>query len=119
MATSNQGVRGQRGIEGRRGPSGKPGPGGIGKTGPKGHRGTRGRTGAKGTTGERGKAGVHGPAGTLAGSEHEEILIVQRRIEDIYEALTVQMKHTAKIQEEFDNLRKKFHKLTHASKSQD
>ena len=65
--------------------------------------------------GARGKTGVHGLAGTLAGSEHEEILILQRRIEDVYEALTVQMQHTAKIQEEFDTFRDKLRKLTHAS----
>jgi hypothetical protein len=51
-------------------------------------------------------------AGTLAGSEHEEILILQRRIEDVYEALTVQVEHTAKIQKEFDAFRAKFRALT-------
>jgi hypothetical protein len=106
--------RGQRGVEGRRGPSGKTG---HGKTGPRGNPGLRGRTGKKGTTGARGKTGVHGLAGTLAGSEHEEILILQRRIEDVYEALAEQMQHTAKIQKEFDAFRDKLRTLTRASRS--
>jgi hypothetical protein len=71
----------------------------------------RGKTGKTGTAGVRGKTGAHGPAGTLAGSEHEEILILQRRIEDVYEALTVQVEHTAKIQKEFDAFRGKVLKL--------
>jgi len=116
VAISNPGARGQRGIEGRRGPSGRTGLDGIGKTGPKGNPGIRGKTGKKGTTGARGKTGVHGLAGTLAGSEHEEILILQRRIEDVYEALTLQIQHTAKIQQEFDMFRDRFRKLTHASR---
>ena len=115
MGIRNAGARGQRGIEGRRGPSGKTGPDGVGRMGPKGKPGIRGKTGRKGTVGERGKPGVHGPAGTLAGSEHEEILILQRRIEDVYEALTVQVQHTAKIQKEFDAFRVKFRKVTHPS----
>ena len=116
MAIPNQGARGQRGLEGRRGRSGKTGLDGVGRTGPQGNPGIRGRTGKKGTAGARGKTGVHGVAGTLAGSEHEEILILQRRIEDVYEALTLQIQHTTKIQQEFDAFRGKFRKLTHASR---
>ena len=108
----NPSARGQRGIEGRRGPSGKTGHDGVGKKGPRGNPGIRGKTGKKGLVGARGKTGLHGAAGTLAGSEHEEILILQRRIEDVYEALTAQMQHTAKIQKEFDAFRAKLRKLT-------
>ncbi len=84
----------------------------MGKTGRQGNPGVRGKTGKTGTAGARGKTGVHGLAGTLAGSEHEEILILQRRIEDVYEALTLQVEHTAKIQKEFHAFRDKFRKLT-------
>ena len=76
-------------------------------------RGVRGKTG---TTGAQGKVGRHGPAGTLAGSEHEEILIVRRRIEDIYEGLNHQIQRTAKIQLDLDALRAKLQAFTRASK---
>ena len=114
MAKSERGARGERGITGLRGRSGKRGRKGVGKTGPKGTPGIRGTTGKTGVTGARGKVGSHGPSGTLAGSEHEAILIVQRRIEDIYEGLTVQMQRTAQIQVEMDSLRAKLQALMHA-----
>ena len=116
MATSTRGMRGARGIKGSRGPSGRTGPKGVGKTGPKGAPGHRGTTGKKGTTGERGRIGIHGSAGTLAGSEHEEILIIQRRIEDMYEGMTVQLERTAEIQLELNAFRTKLQSLTRVLK---
>ena len=109
----NRGARGERGVQGPRGPSGRPGPRGIGKPGPVGQKGKRG---TKGVAGARGKAGSSGPAGTLAGSEHTEILIVERRIEDIYEGLTAQMQRTAEIQAELDELRGKLRTLVRVSR---
>lgn len=116
MTTSTRGVRGARGIKGSRGPSGKTGPKGVGRTGPKGAPGHRGTTGKKGTPGERGRIGVHGPAGTLAGSEHEEILIIQRRIEDMYEGMTAQIARSTEMQYELNSFRKKLQALTRVLK---
>ena len=89
---------------------------GTGKTGPKGVRGVKGTAGKKGLKGARGKVGSHGPAGTLAGSEHEEILIVQRRIEDLYEGLTEQTQRTAEMRMELDALSKKLQAVRKVSK---
>lgn len=88
----------------------------MGKTGPKGVRGVKGTAGKKGIKGARGKVGSHGPAGTLAGSEHEEILIVQRRIEDLYEGLTEQTQRTAEMRMELDALSKKLQAVRKVSK---
>lgn len=88
----------------------------MGKTGPKGVRGVKGTAGRKGTKGARGKVGSHGPAGTLAGSEHEEILIVQRRIEDLYEGLIEQTQRTTEMQVELDTLNKRLQALSKGSK---
>ena len=88
----------------------------MGRTGPKGAPGLRGTAGKKGTPGERGRIGVHGLSGTLAGSEHEEILIIQRRIEDMYEGMTVQMERSAEMQSELNAFRTKLQALTNALK---
>jgi hypothetical protein len=116
MALSKRGARGKRGAKGPRGRSGKQGPIGVGKTGRKGVHGVKGTTGKKGATGARGKVGRHGPAGTLAGSEHEEILIVQRRIEDLYEGLTEQTQRTAAMRVELAVLSKKLQAVMKVSK---
>jgi hypothetical protein len=113
ISPKNRGTRGERGVQGPRGRSGRPGPKGIGEPGPVGQSGKRG---TKGVTGARGKAGSRGPAGTLAGSEHAEILIAERRIEDIYEGLTAQMQRTAEIQAELDELRGKLRTLIRVSR---
>jgi hypothetical protein len=89
---------------------------GMGKRGPKGVRGVKGTAGKKGIKGARGRVGSHGPAGTLAGSEHEEILIVQRRIEDLYEGLTEQTQRTAEMRIELDALSKKLQAVRKVSK---
>ena len=88
----------------------------MGKRGPKGVRGVKGTAGKKGIKGARGRVGSHGPAGTLAGSEHEEILIVQRRIEDLYEGLTEQTQRTAAMRIELDALSKKLQAVRKVSK---
>ena len=111
-----RGVRGVRGTKGRRGPSGKTGPKGVGKTGPKGSPGIRGTSGKNGLPGARGRIGIHGPAGTLAGSEHEEILIIQRRIEDMYEGMIAQLQRSAEMQLELDKLRAKLQAFTRPTK---
>ena len=116
MARSKRGVRGKRGVKGPRGRPGKSGPKGVGKTGPKGTVGLKGATGKKGSAGARGKVGRHGPAGTLAGSEHEEILIVQRRIEDLYEGLAEQTQRTAKMRVELDALETRLHAMKKGSR---
>ena len=69
-----------------------------------------------GTTGARGTPGHAGPAGTLARSEHTEILIVERRIEDLYELLRAQAKLSARMQVQLDDEHAKLQKLTGASK---
>jgi Collagen triple helix repeat (20 copies) len=101
------GARGKRGPQGLPGRTGRRGPVGVGKTGAKGR---------KGATGARGTRGDAGPAGALAGSEHTEILIIERRIEDLYELLTVQTKRTAEMQGQLDEEHAKLKKLTGASK---
>lgn len=116
MATSKRGARGKRGIEGPRGRTGKPGAKGVGQRGPKGTRGVKGTAGKKGTKGARGQVGSHGPAGTLAGSEHEEILIIKRRIEDLYEGLTDQTQRTAEMQVELDTLSKRLQAVIRGQK---
>jgi hypothetical protein len=117
MATSKRGVRGKRGVKGPRGRSGTPGPKGVGKRGPKGIPGRKGKTGKKGITGTRGKVGRHGREGTLAGSsDYDEILIVKRRIEDLYEGLTEQTERTAEMRVELDALSKRLQAVTKRSK---
>ena len=101
------GARGKRGLQGVPGRTGQRGPVGVGKTG---------ATGRKGATGARGTRGGVGPAGALAGSEHTEILIIERRIEDLYELLNVQSKRTVRMQGQLDEEHAKLKKLTGASK---
>jgi hypothetical protein len=98
-----QGPRGRRGLPGRRGRSGKVGPAGRGKAGAKGEKGARGAVGAVGEV---------GPTGTASGAEHREILIIERRIEDIYEGLQTQMERAVGIQRQLDELRVALRQLT-------
>ena len=79
--------------------------GATGATGTTGKTGERGKTGQKGIAGDRGRVGSHGPAGKLVGSEHTEILILQRRIEDIYEGLSLQTQRTTDVELKLDTLR--------------
>src|SRR5688572_15861154 len=107
MATSKRGVRGKRGVKGPRGPSGRKGPKGVGKRGLKGIPGRKGTTGKKGITGPRGKVGRHGRPGALEGAEQDEVVIVKRRIEDLYEGLAEQTQRTREMRVELDALTKK------------
>ena len=102
---SRKGERGERGIPG---PAGRPGKqGAIGETGVKGAKGATGRRGAQGLTGATGPS-----ARTVDGKTRGGLLSdIDRHIDNIYAELGVQMKRTAQIQVELDDLRAKVRRL--------
>jgi hypothetical protein len=114
---SNTGVRGKRGVPGPpgpAGPAGKPGATGQpGRTGATGHRGVTGQTGATGARGDRGPTGAIGPAEeAIAGRDRIKLIAdVDHHITRIYHQLDLQMKRTAQIQVELDDLRAKVRRL--------
>jgi len=121
---SKKGVRGERGVPG---PPGPPGP--AGEPGAPGQRGAMGVTGPRGATGASGRRGATGareaqgptdtvgpPAGINAGRGQIKLIAdVDRHITRIYHELDVQMKRTAQIQVELDDLRAKVRRLMGSS----
>ena len=102
MAT-RKGARGARGIPGPAGPAGRQGAVGA--------HGVKGATGAAGPRGIRGLTGAPGSAkGTTAGTSL--LTEIERRIDNIYRELDVQIKRTAQIQAELDDLRAKVRSLS-------
>jgi collagen triple helix repeat protein len=121
---SKKGVRGERGIPGPPGPAGPAGKQGAtgqqGATGVTGQRGATGATGQRGATGARGAQGPNGavgsPEGTLGGRSRIKLIAdVDQHITRIYHELDVQMKRTAQIQVELDDLRAKVRRLMGSS----
>ena len=104
MATQ-KGARGARGIPGPPGPAGK--------------QGLAGATGTKGATGATGKQGVHGKKGatgrtegSIGGRSRVSLIAdIDQHVENIYSELSKQLKRTAKIQTELDDLRAKVRHL--------
>ena len=106
--SKQQGPRGERGIPGPPGPRGR--------DGPMGARGKTGARGPRGTTGARGTIGKTGPAGAMAQNDRMEILgVVEGQIEDIYRELDLQMKRTAQLQAQVDEVRARIRQLMGSS----
>ena len=111
------GVRGKRGVPGPPGPAGPAGSHGAtgqpGRTGATGQRGATGQTGATGARGDRGPTGAIGLSeGAIAGRHRIKLIAdVDHHITRIYHELDVQMKRTAQIQVELDDLRAKVRRL--------
>jgi hypothetical protein len=112
---SKKGVRGARGIPGPPGPAGPAGKQGV--TGQQGATGAAGQPGATGARGAQGPTGAVGsPEGTLGGRSRIKLIAdVDHHITRIYHELDVQMKRTAQIQVELDDLRAKVRRLMGSS----
>jgi hypothetical protein len=105
------GVRGKRGVPGPPGPAGPAGS--HGATGQPGSTGATGQTGATGARGDRGPSGAIGLSeGASTGRRRIKLIAeVDHHITRIYHELDVQMKRTAQIQVELDDLRAKVRRL--------
>jgi hypothetical protein len=105
---------GKTGVRGKRGVPGPPGPAGpAGRHGATGQRGATGQTGATGARGDRGPTGAIGLSeGAITGRSRTKLIAeVDHHITRIYHQLDVQMKRTAQIQVELDDLRAKVRRL--------
>ena len=105
---------GKTGMKGKRGVPGPPGPAGpAGRHGATGQRGATGQTGATGARGDRGPTGAIGLSeGAITGRSRVKLIAeVDHHITRIYHELDVQMKRTAQIQVELDDLRAKVRRL--------
>jgi hypothetical protein len=109
-------VREERGVPGPPGPAGPAGKQGLtGQRGPTGATGQRGAPGARGAQGPTGAIGP--PEGGIAGRNRIKLLAdVDQHITRIYHELDLQMRRTAQIQVELDDLRAKVRRLTDGSK---
>jgi hypothetical protein len=104
-----RGTRGVQGIPGPAGPSGRQGT--VGATGAKGARGATGRKGARGLTGLAGSQ-----EGAIEGKSRVQLLTsIDKHIDNIYRELDTQMRRTAKLQHELDDLQSKIRGLLGAS----
>jgi hypothetical protein len=102
----------QQGRRGERGPAGA-----MGKAGPAGTRGasgTRGAAGVKGATGQTGRRGAVGATRVPWSTNTSSFALagVHKQIENIYNALNIQMKRMAQVQAELDDVREKLQRMT-------
>ena len=105
---NQRGKRGARGIPGPAGPSGVTGA--VGATG---------ATGAQGDAGPRGRHGSPGSSQVSVTGDKAKIRIltsIDKHIDNIYRELDSQLRRTAKLQSELDDLRGKIRGLIGTSK---